>query len=130
VCFVRKNKTLGACFNSKSVLQLLERNYRVLCAASTPPKVGRGARALEKSHPVPPITLPSPSPDVSSRASPRLYAFQPIASDFDIKSFVLGVLEEAGYSEKRARHLDQDDFLAYVGPPLIYFPAMWTRNPD
>ena len=39
VCFVRKNKTLNACFNSKSVLQLLERNYRVLCAASTPPKV-------------------------------------------------------------------------------------------
>eukprot|EP00049_Salpingoeca_infusionum_P018971 m.359569 g.359569 ORF g.359569 m.359569 type:complete len:315 (-) comp18629_c0_seq1:132-1076(-) len=37
IVFGRKNKTLAACFKTKINLKMLERNYRVLCAASKPP---------------------------------------------------------------------------------------------
>ncbi|XP_046849882.1 probable dimethyladenosine transferase [Xenia sp. Carnegie-2017] len=32
IAFVRKNKTLSACFGSKSVLELIEKNYRIHCS--------------------------------------------------------------------------------------------------
>ncbi|KNC80473.1 dimethyladenosine transferase [Sphaeroforma arctica JP610] len=32
ICFVRKNKTLGASFRSKAVLELLSKNYKTYCA--------------------------------------------------------------------------------------------------
>eukprot|EP00035_Acanthoeca_spectabilis_P005056 m.109666 g.109666 ORF g.109666 m.109666 type:complete len:315 (-) comp12852_c0_seq4:1417-2361(-) len=37
LAFVRKNKTLAASFKSKSVLDLLEKNYRIVCSTSEPP---------------------------------------------------------------------------------------------
>lgn len=35
--FLKKNKTLGACFKSKAVLDLIETNYKIFCASSDPP---------------------------------------------------------------------------------------------
>merc|ERR1719454_770452 len=32
ICFNRKNKTTGACFKTKPVIDLLEKNYRVYCS--------------------------------------------------------------------------------------------------
>lgn len=37
VCFVRKNKTLGACFKQSSVLRMMENNYRVYCSLKNVP---------------------------------------------------------------------------------------------
>jgi len=34
ICFSRKNKTLGACFKAESVTSVLDKNYRVHCAAN------------------------------------------------------------------------------------------------
>lgn len=39
LCFLRKNKTLGAIFRAKSVVQLIEQNYKIFCASSNPPIV-------------------------------------------------------------------------------------------
>ncbi|XP_022155324.1 ribosomal RNA small subunit methyltransferase [Momordica charantia] len=36
ICFNRKNKTLGSIFRQKSVLTLLEKNYKTLCALNLP----------------------------------------------------------------------------------------------
>lgn len=38
IAFSRKNKTLGACFRSKVVLSMIEKNYKLLCAMSHPPE--------------------------------------------------------------------------------------------
>lgn len=43
IAFLRKNKTLGACFKSKAVLKMIDQNYKVLCASATPPVVGPSA---------------------------------------------------------------------------------------
>jgi len=32
LCFIRKNKTLGAIFKSKSIIEMLEKNYKTFCA--------------------------------------------------------------------------------------------------
>jgi len=32
LCFNRKNKTLGAAFKTKTVLEMLEKNYKTFCA--------------------------------------------------------------------------------------------------
>jgi len=37
LAFTRKNKTLSSCFRTKSVLQMLEKNYRIFCATTMPP---------------------------------------------------------------------------------------------
>eukprot|EP00041_Stephanoeca_diplocostata_P009322 m.143322 g.143322 ORF g.143322 m.143322 type:complete len:310 (+) comp17695_c0_seq6:213-1142(+) len=37
LAFVRKNKTLLSSFKSKSVLQLLDKNYRIFCSTAKPP---------------------------------------------------------------------------------------------
>jgi hypothetical protein len=39
ICFLRKNKTLGAIFRAKAVTQLIERNYKIYCASCDPPLV-------------------------------------------------------------------------------------------
>lgn len=39
IVFNRKNKSLGACFRTKSVLHLIEKNYKVVCATAQPPIV-------------------------------------------------------------------------------------------
>ncbi|KAL5487141.1 hypothetical protein EMCRGX_G019708 [Ephydatia muelleri] len=35
ICFVRKNKTLGSLFRTKTVLEVLEKNYRIHCALNS-----------------------------------------------------------------------------------------------
>ena len=38
-------------------------------------------------------------------------AVQEVAADFDIKAYVLGVVDRAGLSDARARSMDMDDLL-------------------
>ena len=37
ICFVRKNKTLGAAFTSTGVLLMMEKNYKVQCSVQGKP---------------------------------------------------------------------------------------------
>jgi 18S rRNA (adenine1779-N6/adenine1780-N6)-dimethyltransferase len=73
ICFVRKNKTLRSSFNSKPVMTLLDKNYKIFCSSADPPII------------------------------------QP--PEFDIKEYIMAVLEDNGFGDTRARMMDGDDFL-------------------
>ncbi|XP_039249754.1 putative dimethyladenosine transferase [Styela clava] len=72
--FLRKNKTLGAAFKNNSVLEMLEKNYRIHCSLTNE-------------------TLPE---------------------DFSLKDMINELLQKNGFSDKRARTMDMDDFLALL----------------
>lgn len=71
ICFSRKNKILAASFKTKSVMDMLENNYKTWAATND-------------------VIVPD---------------------DFNIKSYVLSILESTGFSETRAAKMDIDDFL-------------------
>lgn len=77
---------------------MIETNYRVLCASSDPPVV----KAYEFCN-------------VSQRE-------QEVPEDLDIKTLVMGILDDNGFAEKRARTLDVDDFLRL----LALKRTVWT----
>ncbi|EDQ87015.1 uncharacterized protein MONBRDRAFT_27741 [Monosiga brevicollis MX1] len=99
IAFIRKNKTLAACFHSKSVLKLLESNYRIFCAAAQPP---RRAQGCSKGCSL-----------VYSLGLP-MHKQQEVPDKFDIKDHIDAVLTTTGFGEKRAKQLDVDDFLSLL----------------
>ena len=85
LCFNRKNKTLGAIFRQKAIVQLLYDNYKTylsvcggVSAAPSGTSPGGGAGHVEPSF---------------------------------VQQLVEGVLSSTGLSEARSAKLDQDDFL-------------------
>ena len=117
LCFGRKNKTLGAIFRQSNTLQLLERNFKLYQALSTP-------------------AMPDTTQDTLSAAMSRMATDEPendseSVADMDMdgpsvhghtskknskyseefKARILAVLQDSEYSEKRSAKLCQDDFL-------------------
>ncbi|NXS10940.1 DIM1 transferase, partial [Neodrepanis coruscans] len=81
IAFVRKNKTLSAAFKSSAVEQLLDHNYRIHCSLH------------------------------NTVSSFLIYFISVIPENFKIAEKIQTVLKDTGYSEKRARSMDIDDFI-------------------
>lgn len=102
LAFNRKNKTLRSIFTTKSVLKLLEENYRTWLAVHGPGAVGAAAAAAGGTVPAAAAAVAPPSAT-------------PSAAPVDMKAVVLGVLEETSMAQQRAAKMDLDDFLLCVG---------------
>ena len=87
----RKNKTLRSIFTTKSVLALLEQNYRTFMSLQTAPTTGA-------------LTAGSAAPAAAGAGG----------STLDVKAVVERVLTETNMSGHRAAKMDLDDFLLCV----------------
>ncbi|KAK4739376.1 hypothetical protein AABB24_022712 [Solanum stoloniferum] len=112
ICFNRKNKTIGSIFRQKSVLNILEKNYRTL-------------QALQFSE-----KAPSDDMEMALDVSSLGESFGDLSMDADdgnddddiemddgdtkraeFKEKVLAVLKEGKFEEKRSSKLAQADFM-------------------
>lgn len=122
LCFNRKNKTLGSIFRQKSVLSLLEKNYKTLQALQLTSKeqmeedkvssedvavlanmvedLGMGINSDEKDDEEMEVEDTDMVGEVSEGSS--------------FKDKVLGVLRQGDFAEKRAAKLTQVDFLCLL----------------
>ncbi|NXF07302.1 DIM1 transferase, partial [Smithornis capensis] len=88
IAFVRKNKTLSAAFKSSAVEQLLDHNYRIHCSLHN-----------------------TVSSFLIYFISFYCDLYNTIPENFKIAEKIQTVLKDTGYSEKRARSMDIDDFI-------------------
>lgn len=112
ICFNRKNKTIGSIFRQKSVLNILEKNYRTLQALQFSEKAPSNdmEMALDVS------TLGESFGDLSMDAD---YGNDDDDIEMDdgdtkraeFKERVLAVLKEGNFEEKRSSKLAQADFM-------------------
>ncbi|NXR00398.1 DIM1 transferase, partial [Sagittarius serpentarius] len=97
IAFVRKNKTLSAAFKSSAVEQLLDHNYRIHCSLHNTMTV----KELKAEYVINMLAVHV------SRTSINVE----IPENFKIAEKIQTVLKNTGYSEKRARSMDIDDFI-------------------
>lgn len=118
LCFNRKNKTLGAIFKHKSVLSLLEKNYKTTQSLQQGQIGQAGERELIDDMEVFADTMEDPSTDMYGMRNEGdemdleeddVMAEGSDRSDF--KEVVMGVLKEGDFAEKRASKLTQVEFL-------------------
>lgn len=118
LCFNRKNKTLGAIFKHKSVLSLLEKNYKTAQSLQQGQIGQAGERELIDDMEVFADTMEDPSTDMYGMRNEGdemdleeddVMAEGSDRSDF--KEVVMGVLKEGDFAEKRASKLTQVEFL-------------------
>ncbi|KAL5711662.1 18S rRNA (adenine(1779)-N(6)/adenine(1780)-N(6))-dimethyltransferase [Ranunculus cassubicifolius] len=103
ICFNRKNKTLGSIFRQKSVLSLLEHNYKTfLMLQQISPY-----QSLEQKK----IELEADFMDDESDDDVEEMEVDNGDARSDFKGKVLSVLEGGDFEEKRAIKLNEDDFL-------------------
>ncbi|KAK8964884.1 hypothetical protein KSP40_PGU003397 [Platanthera guangdongensis] len=117
LCFNRKNKTLGAIFKHKSVLSLLEKNYKTARALQQ----GQTGQADEE-----PIDDMEVFADTVEDPSADMYGVRDEGDEMeveeddvmvegsdmsDFKEMVMGVLKQGDFAEKRASKLTQVEFL-------------------
>jgi 18S rRNA (adenine1779-N6/adenine1780-N6)-dimethyltransferase len=104
LCFNRKNKTLGAVFRQKPLLQLLADNLKTHRALHGAMRGGMQAQPA-------PVGVAAPM-ELDGGAAVPLCG---IAASGDllaeVSQMVEGVLDETGFSEERTAKMDQDDFL-------------------
>ncbi|KAL3382042.1 hypothetical protein AABB24_001895 [Solanum stoloniferum] len=112
ICFNRKNKTIGSIFRQKSVLNILEKNYRTLQALQFSEKAPSDdmEMALDVS------TLGESLGDLSMDADDGNDDDDIEMDDGDtkraeFKERVLAVLKEGNFEEKRSSKLAQADFM-------------------
>ncbi|NWQ81544.1 DIM1 transferase, partial [Columbina picui] len=112
IAFVRKNKTLSAAFKSSAVEQLLDHNYRIHCSLHN--TVRRNFLPREKSKTVTILQQKK----LKAEYVINILAVQvsrtltdEIPENFKIAEKIQTVLKNTGYSEKRARSMDIDDFI-------------------
>lgn len=112
ICFNRKNKTIGSIFRQKSVLNILEKNYRTLQALQFSEKAPSDdmEMALDVS------TLGESFGDLSMDADDGNDDDDIEMDDGDtkraeFKEKVLAVLKEGNFEEKRSSKLAQADFM-------------------
>lgn len=117
LCFNRKNKTLGSVFRQKTVLSLLEKNYKTLQALQVSQK---GLAEENKENEDGLSVLADASGDHSMDMDAEKDDEDMDVEDVDIggggdgssfKEKVLEVLEQGDFVEKRASKLTQVDFL-------------------
>ncbi|KZV47333.1 putative dimethyladenosine transferase [Dorcoceras hygrometricum] len=112
ICFNRKNKTLGSLFRQKTVLSLLEKNYKTLQALQlTPDGFSNDA---EMASCVSALgdglgDLNMDSEDVKDDDEMEMDDGDTKTSVF--KDKVLAILKQGGFEEKRSSKLSQGDFM-------------------
>ncbi|NWW12185.1 DIM1 transferase, partial [Oreocharis arfaki] len=107
IAFVRKNKTLSAAFKSSAVEQLLDHNYRIHCSLHN--TVNKKFRFNREN-----TTFITRNKNYSKSRKEIGYLNEPfseIPENFKIAEKIQTVLKDTGYSEKRARSMDIDDFI-------------------
>ena len=103
LAFNRKNKTLRSIFTTKSVLTLLEENYKTFVAVHGAPTAPVAAAAAHGGSAV-----------ATGAGGPATGA---TVTREQVKALVEGVLAETDMATKRAAKMDQDDFLLCVSAP-------------
>ncbi|XP_016443045.2 ribosomal RNA small subunit methyltransferase-like [Nicotiana tabacum] len=112
ICFNRKNKTIGSIFRQKSVLSLLEKNYRTLQALQLAENVP--SEDMEMALDV--SALGETFGDLSMDADDEKDDDEMEVDDGDakrseFKEKVLAVLKEGKFEDKRSSKLTQADFM-------------------
>ncbi|XAR54434.1 18S rRNA (adenine(1779)-N(6)/adenine(1780)-N(6))-dimethyltransferase [Bertholletia excelsa] len=112
ICFNRKNKTLGSIFRQKSVLSLLEKNYKTLQALQLP--ANGASEDAEMTLDV--SALGDTGEEMSMEIDDGADEEEMEVEDgntrrSEFKDKVLGVLKQGGFEEKRSSKLTQADFM-------------------
>ncbi|NXS22173.1 DIM1 transferase, partial [Mystacornis crossleyi] len=113
IAFVRKNKTLSAAFKSSAVEQLLDHNYRIHCSLHNIVMKSLKLSMLLKYCPYMYVSR-SFTNLIKCFVSALQYccgSYIEIPENFKIAEKIQTVLKDTGYSEKRARSMDIDDFI-------------------
>lgn len=110
ICFNRKNKTLGSIFRQKSVLSLLEKNYKTLCSLNILQQgsAGNDDSAFDYSNEDQSMEVDEDGDDEEMDMEDG-DAEEGEASEF--KGKVMGVLKEGDFEEKRSSKLTLQEFL-------------------
>mmetsp|Transcript_12180 Transcript_12180/g.31009 ORF Transcript_12180/g.31009 Transcript_12180/m.31009 type:complete len:344 (+) Transcript_12180:33-1064(+) len=103
LCFSRKNKTLGAIFKQNALLDLLEKNYRKFLQLEASGALGRAPMNTGGLH-------NGQAQDMEIMETHRI-SLEDLSDRAKFKEYVLNVLKEGSFSDKRSSKLDQDDFL-------------------
>ncbi|XP_051130620.1 ribosomal RNA small subunit methyltransferase [Andrographis paniculata] len=115
ICFNRKNKTLGAIFKQKTVISLLEKNYKTLQALQLTPDGISDDKEMAVCLSALGDTLGDMSMDTDDRKDCEEEDIEMddeetmAASDF--KEKVTSVLKQGCFEDKRAAKLTQADFM-------------------
>ncbi|KAJ4766822.1 rRNA adenine N(6)-methyltransferase [Rhynchospora pubera] len=120
ICFIKKNKTLGALFKQKGVLTLLEKNYKtlqLLRLSGNPEGIAEGNEITSEDINV----LANLMDDISMADGERENGDEDEEMDTELssnmsegssfKDKVMSVLQEGDFLDKRASKLSQVDFL-------------------
>ncbi|KAI3962144.1 hypothetical protein MKW92_014311 [Papaver armeniacum] len=112
LCFNRRNKTLGSVFRQKSVLSLLEKNYKTLQALKGSSEDMAGEMDVS--------ALGDTSEDMSMEIDDGKDDEMEVEDDADadaggdgsdFKAKIIGILKQGDFEEKRSSKLTQVDFL-------------------
>ncbi|KAK4378847.1 hypothetical protein RND71_000709 [Anisodus tanguticus] len=112
ICFNRKNKTIGSIFRQKSVLSLLEKNYRTLQALQLSEKGPSDDMEMTLDVSALGETFGDLSMDADDgKDDDEMELDDGDAKRADFKEKVLSVLKEGKYEDKRSSKLAQADFM-------------------
>lgn len=114
ICFNRKNKTIGSIFKQKSVLSVLEKNYKTLQAL----RLSENGSLEDTEMPVDVPILAEAGEDLSMEVDDgededdeEMEVEDVDQKRSDFKDKVISVLKQGGYEEKRSSKLAQADFM-------------------
>ncbi|WCJ22312.1 Dimethyladenosine transferase [Euphorbia peplus] len=113
ICFIRKNKTLGAIFRMKNVLTMLEKNYKTLQALQASQNASSAAVDNEMDISGLADDKEDQSMDLDDRTDDEMDMEDVDASSevSEFKQKVIDVLKERSFHEKRSSKLSQEEFL-------------------
>uniref|UniRef100_A0A7S2X184 rRNA adenine N(6)-methyltransferase n=2 Tax=Chloropicon primus TaxID=1764295 RepID=A0A7S2X184_9CHLO len=98
LCFSRKNKTLGAIFKQNACLDLLEKNYRKFLQLEASGAIAGPAAGGSEGEGM----------DILDQ---KRLGITDLADRSKFKDYVLGILKEGEFGDRRSSKLNQDDFL-------------------
>ncbi|CAM8971309.1 unnamed protein product [Rhodiola kirilowii] len=114
ICFNRKNKTLGSIFRQKSVLTLLEKNYKTLQALQLPQNdaIGNTDMAMDVSKMVVADDNLGTEMDDDRDDDMEMEESDVVAPEgSEFKEKILNVLRQGDFEDKRSSKLTQQEFL-------------------
>ncbi|PSS00215.1 Ribosomal RNA small subunit methyltransferase [Actinidia chinensis var. chinensis] len=108
ICFNRKNKTLGSIFRQKSVLSILEKNYKTLLALQFSQKGSSENKEMALNV----SALGDTGEDLSMEIDDDEMEVEDVETrGSEFKDKVLEVLKQGGFEEKRSSKLTEADFM-------------------
>ena len=103
LCFSRKNKTLGAIFKQNACLDLLEKNYRTFLQLEASGALQSSSSSAAGGG--------SADMDIESSFPVKRLGISDLANRSRFKDYVLEVLKDGNFSDRRSSKLAQEDFL-------------------